>query len=67
MREDVYKKFRFTPRTTLFALWGFLIVPGTILYVSALTDTKWNWSAKLKGQGLEHAIRDVASGAGRSD
>jgi len=59
MREDAYKKFRFTPRTTLFALWGFCIVPGTIFYLSTLTDSRWNWSAKLKGQSLRTSGSDV--------
>jgi hypothetical protein len=65
MREGAYKHFRFTPRTTLFALWGFCIVPGTILYVSALTDSRWNLSAKLKGQSLHAVTQDI--GGAESD
>jgi hypothetical protein len=39
-REDVYKHFRFTPRTTRIVLFGFLFVPSAILYTSAMTDVR---------------------------
>lgn len=34
-REDVYKNFRWTPRTTLIGIYGILIVPGLIYYTAS--------------------------------
>jgi hypothetical protein len=36
-REDVYKHFRFTRRTTLISLTGFVFVPGAIYYLASQT------------------------------
>jgi len=52
MRESAYKHFRFTRKTTSVALWSFLIIPGTLLYISRAGDAKWNWAGKLKGEAL---------------
>ncbi|EGO21761.1 hypothetical protein SERLADRAFT_372407 [Serpula lacrymans var. lacrymans S7.9] len=52
MREDAYKHFRFTPRTTWIAMCGFVFVPGAIYYVASQTHLQWNWSGKRKDQAL---------------
>ncbi|EGN96224.1 hypothetical protein SERLA73DRAFT_59380 [Serpula lacrymans var. lacrymans S7.3] len=51
-REDAYKHFRFTPRTTWIAMCGFVFVPGAIYYVASQTHLQWNWSGKRKDQAL---------------
>ncbi|EIW85283.1 hypothetical protein CONPUDRAFT_150105 [Coniophora puteana RWD-64-598 SS2] len=52
MREDAYKHFRFTPRTTFVSLMGFVFVPGAIYYLSTQTTNKWSWAGKRKDQAL---------------
>ncbi|TDL27197.1 hypothetical protein BD410DRAFT_739927 [Rickenella mellea] len=51
-REDVYKKFRWTTRTTRTAFWGLIFVPGVLYYYSSREDHKWNWTGKRKGESL---------------
>jgi len=51
-REDAYKHFRFTPRTTIVSLMGFVFVPGAIYYLSTQTTNKWSWAGKRKDQAL---------------
>ncbi|KAH7930905.1 hypothetical protein BV22DRAFT_1190994 [Leucogyrophana mollusca] len=55
MREDAYKHFRFTRRTTWVTLCGFVFVPGTIYYLAAQTHLKWSWAGKRKYQTLSTA------------
>ncbi|KAG9318374.1 hypothetical protein JVU11DRAFT_464 [Chiua virens] len=52
MREDAYKHFRFTPRTTLISLTGFVFVPGAIYYLASQTHLKYKWTGKRKGEAL---------------
>ncbi|KAI0073404.1 hypothetical protein K474DRAFT_1710738 [Panus rudis PR-1116 ss-1] len=52
MREDVYKYFRWTPRTTITAVIGLGVVPGLIYYLASKEDYKWNWHGKRKGETL---------------
>ncbi|KAF9228041.1 hypothetical protein BS17DRAFT_813908 [Gyrodon lividus] len=47
MREDVYKHFRFTRRTTLISLTGFVLVPGTIYYLASQTHASTLTYTKL--------------------
>lgn len=39
-REDAYKHFRFTRRTTLISLTGFVFVPGAIYYLASQTQVR---------------------------
>jgi len=52
MRENAYKHFRFTPRTTWQSLCGLVLIPGAIFYLASNQDMKWSWSGKLKNQSL---------------
>ncbi|KAI0956880.1 hypothetical protein AcW1_005456 [Taiwanofungus camphoratus] len=52
MRENVYKHFRFTPRTTFQSICGLVLFPGAILYLASKQDGKWSWSGKLKNESL---------------
>ncbi|OBZ75068.1 hypothetical protein A0H81_04711 [Grifola frondosa] len=52
MREDMYKHFRFTPRTVWQSIIGLVVFPGAVYYISLKTDSKWSWAGKLKGQPL---------------
>ncbi|KAJ8583546.1 hypothetical protein M405DRAFT_866952 [Rhizopogon salebrosus TDB-379] len=52
MREDAYKHFKFTPRTTRVAIYGFVLVPGAIYYLASQTHLKWSWAGKRKGEAL---------------
>ncbi|GBE82597.1 predicted protein [Sparassis crispa] len=52
MRENAYKHFRFTPRTTWQSVCGLLLVPGAVLYLAAHEDCKWSWMGKLKNESL---------------
>jgi len=55
MREDAYKHFRFTRRTTLISLTGFVFVPGAIYYLASQTHLKYKWTGKRRGESLtEH-------------
>ncbi|KAG2146967.1 uncharacterized protein EDB93DRAFT_1148298 [Suillus bovinus] len=55
MREDAYKHFRFTPRTTWVTMCGFVLVPGAIYYLASKTHLKWKWAGKRKGEALTQA------------
>ncbi|KAH9830927.1 uncharacterized protein C8Q71DRAFT_783783 [Rhodofomes roseus] len=52
MRETVYQRFRFTPRSTMQVLVGLVFFPGAIYWLSTNQDQKWSWSGKLKDQSL---------------
>jgi hypothetical protein len=52
MREDVYKHFRFTRRTSWIAFCGFVFVPSALFYIANSTDLKWRWTGKLKNESL---------------
>jgi len=52
MRENAYKHFRFTPRTTIQSLCGLVVVPGVVLYIASQTNLKWEWRGKLKTESL---------------
>ncbi|KIM65096.1 hypothetical protein SCLCIDRAFT_22902 [Scleroderma citrinum Foug A] len=52
MREDAYKHFRFTRRTTFVALTGCLFVPAAIYYLASQTHYTFKWTGKRKGESL---------------
>ncbi|KIK08132.1 hypothetical protein K443DRAFT_128503 [Laccaria amethystina LaAM-08-1] len=52
MRESAYLNFRWTRRTTRTAIYGFIIVPALLYYITDLTNQRWNWNGKRKGQSL---------------
>jgi len=52
MRENVYKTFKFTPRTTSLSLiWG-LAVPVALYYGIVGQDMKWDWQGKKRNESL---------------
>ncbi|KAI0340192.1 hypothetical protein BDW22DRAFT_1486445 [Trametopsis cervina] len=52
MRENVYKHFRFTPKTTIQSILGLVVIPGIVYYVAASTDLKYKWNGRRKGESL---------------
>ncbi|KII88784.1 hypothetical protein PLICRDRAFT_176325 [Plicaturopsis crispa FD-325 SS-3] len=52
MREDVFRHFRFTSRTTWVTMCGVFIVPGAFYLIASSNDRKWNWRGALKGESL---------------
>ncbi|KIK31341.1 hypothetical protein PISMIDRAFT_670382 [Pisolithus microcarpus 441] len=52
MREDAYKHFRFTRRTSLITFTGCVLIPSVIYYVASETQYKFNWTGKRKGDSL---------------
>ncbi|KAJ8583064.1 hypothetical protein M405DRAFT_749206, partial [Rhizopogon salebrosus TDB-379] len=46
MREDAYKHFRFTLRTTRVVMHKFVLVPGAMYYLASQTNLKWSWVGK---------------------
>ncbi|KAI6038972.1 hypothetical protein EDC04DRAFT_2895708 [Pisolithus marmoratus] len=52
MREDAYKHFRFTRRTSLIAFTGCVLIPSVIYYVASKTQYKFRWTGKRKGDSL---------------
>ncbi|KAG6334938.1 hypothetical protein ID866_4155 [Astraeus odoratus] len=52
MREDAYKHFRFTRRTTLITFAGCVFIPSMIYYMATTTQYKFRWTGKRKGESL---------------
>ncbi|KAI0792911.1 hypothetical protein C8Q75DRAFT_587382 [Abortiporus biennis] len=52
MREDAYKHFRFTRKTSLQVFAGLVAFPLAIYFISAKTDGRWKWDGKRKGESL---------------
>ncbi|GJF00769.1 hypothetical protein PsYK624_170700 [Phanerochaete sordida] len=52
MREAVYKHFRYTRSTTIISVLGLAVFPGLIYYTCTLTDLKWKYGGKRKGEPL---------------
>ncbi|KZT03404.1 uncharacterized protein LAESUDRAFT_659799, partial [Laetiporus sulphureus 93-53] len=50
MRTDVYKHFRFTPKTTIQSIVGMIVIPGALFYLAY--DQDWSWAGKLKSETL---------------
>jgi len=52
MRENVYKTFKFTPRTTgLSIIWAFA-VPLIAYYGIAAQNLRWDWQGKKRSDSL---------------
>ncbi|CAL1703719.1 unnamed protein product [Somion occarium] len=62
MKENVYKHFRFTPRTTVIAILGILVWPGAVFYLSKHQGEKWSWRGKRK-ESLTQFYRYLTSTA----
>ncbi|PPQ66841.1 hypothetical protein CVT26_009620 [Gymnopilus dilepis] len=60
MREEAYLHFRWTRRTVRTALWGFVLVPVSLFYISKTYNMRWDFSGRRKGEPL-------TIGASRSD
>jgi len=52
MREDVYKHFKWTRRTTRTGMIGMVLVPAAVYALCAVTDSKYDWRGKRKGESL---------------
>ncbi|KAL7004120.1 hypothetical protein EMMF5_006343 [Cystobasidiomycetes sp. EMM_F5] len=51
-RDNVYKTFKFTNKTTrLSVIWG-LIVPVTAYYIIASQDQKWDFAGKGRSDSI---------------
>jgi hypothetical protein len=53
MREDAYKRFRWTSRTTRVSLIGFIVIPGALFYYCNTTHLRWDWTGKQRGESLK--------------
>ncbi|KAI0094099.1 hypothetical protein BDY19DRAFT_297810 [Irpex rosettiformis] len=53
MREDVYKTFRWTPKTTMTGIVGLIVFPGLIYWAASSTDLKYKWAGKTKNESLK--------------
>jgi len=52
MRENVYKTFKFTPKTTRASLVWALAVPLVLYYGIADQNNKWDWIGKRRTDSL---------------
>ncbi|EIN07566.1 hypothetical protein PUNSTDRAFT_135092 [Punctularia strigosozonata HHB-11173 SS5] len=52
MRENVYLHYKWTPRATRTVLIGAVVIPTLLYYTLSNQDTKWQWTAKRKGESL---------------
>ncbi|KAA1467232.1 hypothetical protein DENSPDRAFT_832226 [Dentipellis sp. KUC8613] len=52
MREGVYKHFRFTSRASWISISAVLLIPGSLIWISAQTDMKYDWTGKRKDESL---------------
>ncbi|KAJ2930093.1 hypothetical protein H1R20_g7034, partial [Candolleomyces eurysporus] len=52
MRESVYLKFKWTRKTVVTSVLGFIVVPGLLYYTTVKTNQRWNWNGKRKGEPL---------------
>ena len=57
-REDVYKHFKFTPRTAVISIVGLFVFPASVYWVAANTDVR---SAKPRNTRVLAHLNDTAT------
>ncbi|KAH6918891.1 hypothetical protein BKA70DRAFT_1416897 [Coprinopsis sp. MPI-PUGE-AT-0042] len=52
MRESAHMFFKWNRRTVTTTLVGFVVVPVALYYSLAVTQDRWKWTGKRKGESL---------------